>query len=591
MTMLAHPTRTPKEKHLGGFLASFESPRRLWATLFLLILVWGLMIAIVNPVGEFQVNDDWSFQKALENLVSEGKIESTGWGPSSAPGGPSLIFHLLWGWLFTLFGGWSVTTLRISVLAMGILGSIAMLILLCRCTGSDRLALWGTLTFILNPLVLAECFTYMSDVTFVSVAVFSLLFIYLGVQRDSILLLIIGLVFALCSILTRQTGIVIPMAFLAAWYLRPEGTRPGMRLALLLVVLIVLIPWLMYEYFLSWSGGTPLTQHQVVHNILHHPRTENLGSYLRFLAVNFGVAMVYVGFLVSPILAFRFRSYLRLKSFLYFALTLTAAFFIFECALLTGLVDPPVGFWPNMIFNFGIGPILLKDTYIMEIQRTVGLPKALFYLLAYWAVLSAGALMRSILRSLRSLFQAEERQERGPTGFLSTFCLLMILIYLGLIILSGFHVRYLIPVFMWAIVWLMADNVPHSARTFPAFDWICGLVPLVFMGLFAVTGTHDFMAMKRTLLQAQNYLVSDLGMNPCNVDGGLEFNGYHCYRSDFVPKPGLSWWWVEREDYLLALGPLDGYNVVRIFPFQRIVGGQAAIYVLRPAQPAAGGRH
>jgi hypothetical protein len=559
--------------------------------LFFLIFLWGIIVVVINPLGEFQVNDDWSFQRALERLVSQGKIESTGWGPNWAPGGPSLIFHLLWGRLFTFLGGWSATNLRISVLVMGILGSIGMLVLLRSCAKKYQLALLGTLTVILNPLVLSQCFSFMSDMTLASVAIFSVLFIYLGVQKENILLIITGLIFGLCAILTRQIGIVIPVAFLAAWALQPGERRPSMGTAVLLVALIVLAPWLTYEYFLSWTGGTPLTQHQVVHRILSHPRTMSLDSYLAFLATNFAVALVYIGFLVSPVLALRLRFYIRCKPFVYFALALTAAFLAFESALFAGLVDAPVRFWRNVIFDFGIGPILLKDTYIMDIQRTVGLPKTLFYLVAYWAALSGAALFGSILSSLRGLLTGRERRERGPASFLSTFCLLAALLYLGLIVPAGFHDRYLIPVCMWLIVWLMADSATDETWSSDALAWIPAAVPLALMGLFAVTGTHDFMAMKRSLLKAQDYLVSDLRVNPCNVDGGMEFNGYHCYRQDFIPKPGLSWWWVKNEDYLLTMGPLPGYNVVRTFPFQRIVGGKAAIYVLRPVEPTAGQRN
>lgn len=548
-------------------------------------------MVVINPLGEFQVNDDWSFQRALERLISQGKIESTGWGPNWAPGGPSLIFHLVWGWLFTFVGGWSVTNLRISVLAMGILGSIGMLVLLRRCARSYSLALWGTLAFMLNPLVLSQCFSFMSDVTFASVALFSVLFIYLGVQKDSNLLLITGLMFSLLAILTRQIGIVVPVAFLAAWAIYPGERRPGIGKAVLLVALIVLAPWLMYECFLSWTGGTPLTQHQVVHRIVSHPRTMSLDSYLAFLATNFAVALAYIAFLVSPVLALRLRFYIRCKPFVYFALALTAAFLAFESALFAGLVDAPVRFWRNVIFDFGIGPILLKDAYIMDIQRTVGLPKTLFYLVAFWATLSAAALLSSILSYLWGMVREIQARERGSASFLSTFCLLAALLYLGLIVAAGFHDRYLIPVCMWLIVWLMADSATDEARSSDGLAWVAAVVPLAFMGLFAVTGTHDFMAMKRSLLKAQDYLVSDLRVNPCNVDGGMEFNGYHCYRPDFIPKPGLSWWWVRNEEYLLTMGPLPGYNVARKFPFQRMVGGQAAIYVLRPVESTAGERN
>ncbi len=90
------------------------------------------------------------------------------------------------------------------------------------------------------------------------------------------------------------------------------------------------------------------------------------------------------------------------------------------------------------------------------------------------------------------------------------------------------------------------------------------------------------MEMKRSLKQAQDYLVYDLKADPCHIDGGFEFNGYHCASKDFKPVKDLSWWWVSREDYVLTLGPLPGYRTVRTFPFHRILGNNGAVHVLQP---------
>ena len=80
-------------------------------------LLWFLIILIVNPVGEFMVNDDWSFVRMLEALVNEGTFIATGWGK----GGPSAIAHVLCGGAFTSITGFSLTMLRLSVLFLGVL--------------------------------------------------------------------------------------------------------------------------------------------------------------------------------------------------------------------------------------------------------------------------------------------------------------------------------------------------------------------------------------------------------------------------------------------------------------------------------------
>ncbi len=344
----------------------------------ILIAVWAVIVLIVNPVGEFMINDDWAFVRALETLTFKGTMPTTGWGPSWAPGGPSLIVHLLWGRLFTFFGGFSVTTLRISVLTLGILGSFALLVLLRKAGASPWVALWGALTLVFNPLFLSQSFTYMSDITFAAMAIFALLLLYAGIERASTPIIVLGLLFALCSILTRQFGIVIPAAFVAACFLHPRGRDLGRWKIVFLATIVDLIPWVGYEYFLYSIGSTPITHHQIFTNILLYPETKGFFAYLQFLFVNFFLAgLLYVSFLISPVLALRYRTFSGWKPFRYFFVLMTLILLSFEAVLFMGLIDPQVYFVRNIIFDFGIGPILLKDTYILGITRTATYSKAL----------------------------------------------------------------------------------------------------------------------------------------------------------------------------------------------------------------------
>jgi len=51
----------------------------------------------------------------------------------------------------------------------------------------------------------------------------------------------------------------------------PEGRRIGSWKALYLTLILVIIPWLAYEYYLSVIGSTPISRHQVLQEILLHP--------------------------------------------------------------------------------------------------------------------------------------------------------------------------------------------------------------------------------------------------------------------------------------------------------------------------------
>lgn len=552
-------------------------------SLSVLISLWIIVIWIVNPVGEFMVNDDWAFISALERLVFEGRMGSTGWGPGDAPGGPALIAHLSWGRLFTYLFGHSITNLRISVLVMGILGSVILLVLLRSSGASPRMSLWGVLTLVFCPLFLPLCFSFMTDATFLSLAVFSVLLLHIGVENKKCALVVFGLLAALGSILIRQIGIVIPAGFVIACRLHPKGKELGNWKMLILAVCVAVIPWLLYECTLFLIGSTPITEHQVVKNVSSQFHLKGLLGFVNLMGYRTVFALLYWGFLVSPVVALRYREFLQFRSFRYFGIALAGGTVLFEIALILGIVHPPVFFWPNTITDFGVGPVLLKDTYLLDIKRGITIPATLYYLLVSWSVLSlAGSLILTISAFTRigRLFGAKGTVE---ISFLTVFILAAGWLYLGIILLTGFHDRYLLFLCMVGIVWVLSDAPRTDGLFFQPLKLAPSWIPLLAIAVFTVLSLHDFMELKRAQSMALDYLVKEKKVDPCHVDGGFEFNGYHCDGKPFRRQSGLSWWWVHQEDFVVTLGPLPGYRVVRTYPFNRYMGRDGAIHVLQPA--------
>jgi hypothetical protein len=560
-----------------------QDPGSLIGPIVILVGAWALVVVIVNPLGEFMVNDDWSYVRALE-LLRSGSLGPTGWGPAWARGGPALLTHLLWGWLFTAFAGFTLTTLRLAVVAAGFLGSVAMLSLLRAAKAPPWMAVLGTLSLVLNPLFLSQTFTFMTDVTFTSLVAFSLWFLYAGVESGKKSVIALGLFFALGSILTRQIGLVIPAAFLLACWLHPRGKVLRRTHMAVLVAAVTLVPWMAYEYLLFRIGSTPLTEHQVIvgawQTLVHRGVPEYLGLvYGRIVHA----ALVYVCVLISPVLAFSSAEIAANRAFRYIFAILTLAFLVLEGLLIGGAVDLEVVFLPNVLTDSGIGPLLLKDTYILGIKRLSVIPKPLYCALVYWALVSVAAWAVLLAGSVTRMLGRAGQPEETAADFLAVLSLLSGLLYLFIIGLTGFHDRYLIPVCMMFIIWSIAEKsrARGTSPTVPAVMAV--IVPLILMGCFAVSAEHDFMEMKRAQKQAHDYLIHDLRADPCRCDGGMEFNGYHCYKPDFSPVAGLSWWWVSQEDYVVTLGPLEGYEVVRTFPFHRYLGSDSAVYLLKPS--------
>ena len=289
------------------------------------------------------------------------------------------------------------------MLFLGIACSVALLALLKNSGASNGQALFGALTLVFNPLFLSQCFTYMTDVTFVAMICFSLYCFHLGVIRSHSLWIGLGTFWALCSILTRQIGVVIALAFVVAYLIHPHTRSRNSGRVALLVMAAVFIPWLAYELFLSYLGSTPVIEHQILRNLWNYLAEAGPAELLAYAArKRIPYALLYTSLFVLPMVALSFRELLRSKLFIGFVLTATAAFVAIEYGILVGTLDPPVKFYRNVIYNLGIGPILLRDTYILRIPRNITIPVSLYYFIAQLSHFVRNSLLKPVASKRRA---------------------------------------------------------------------------------------------------------------------------------------------------------------------------------------------
>jgi hypothetical protein len=556
-----------------------------FAAICALIAVWILIIGIVNPCGNFMVNDDWAYHRAFEIFMNEARVPETGWGPPNAPGGPALIAQLIWAAPFSRVWGTSPTVLRMAVLTLAVLGSLVMLGLLVSLEAPPLIALFTVLTIIFNPLFLSQSFTFMTDIPLVSFMILSLFLLFVGVRRSSVGVIIAGLFLSLCATLTRQVGLVIPIAFVAASIVTPAGRAIGRLRLVFLAFGVCAVPWIAYELYLLVSESTPITQNQLVQGIYYDVFAKGLTGALALMSGHGAVALLYTGFSVSPLILLIYDPLSSSKGFRNLLWISFAAFALVELSVLLGLFNPLPVFSPNIIYNFGIGPLLLKDTYILGMVRNWVMPPSLYCAVFFGAVVSTLLTVRRIVVYLRSLGQTSAATNQDARDFFGVVLIVAGLICFAVYLLTGFHDRYLIPLVVLVVLLVSVSLDPRTIAVFSRKRIIVAVVLLGLIGSFSVLALHDFMSMKRALHEAHKYITVDLRENPCNVDGGFEFNGYNCYRRSFVPQKGLSWWWVNREDYMVTLGPLDGYGTVRVFPFKRLIGINGAVCILKPIGP------
>jgi len=84
--------------------------------------------------------------------------------------------------------------------------------------------------------------------------------------------------------------------------------------------------------------------------------------------------------------------------------------------------------------------------------------------------------------------------------------------------------------------------------------------------VLAILATHDYFAFAHARWAATTQLERN-GVPPDVIDGGYEYSGVNLYDSNYKAHWPASWWWIKDDLYIIALGPLPGYQIIQEFDF------------------------
>jgi 4-amino-4-deoxy-L-arabinose transferase-like glycosyltransferase len=200
---------------------------------------------IALPVaGEFAVNDDWHYARSVLILVRDGRLDI------SASTNASMVLQVAWGSLFAGLFGFSFTALRISTLVLAAAAVVGFYLLLEPQLGR-RAALSGALGLLFSPFFVHHAYSFMSDVPYVALCVWSLLCYTLGFRepRFSMFYLAAASTLAGAAFMVRQFAALLPAAALLAWLLHRQTARADPRRALPALFLPFLPMVLLASYF------------------------------------------------------------------------------------------------------------------------------------------------------------------------------------------------------------------------------------------------------------------------------------------------------------------------------------------------------
>ena len=142
----------------------------------MLTAAWVLAIVLVNPSGNFPINDDWSYADTVRRLVERGEWQLNPW--TSMPLGTQVV----WGWLFSQPAGFSFNALRMSTLVLAWAATLGIYALL-RIAGVGPLVAWlSAATLAVCPVFFPLAFTFMTDVPALALGVWALVCVLKYIQ-------------------------------------------------------------------------------------------------------------------------------------------------------------------------------------------------------------------------------------------------------------------------------------------------------------------------------------------------------------------------------------------------------------------------
>jgi len=574
-------------------------------------IIWVLMVVVTNPAGNFPLNDDWVYAKTVKMLLEERRLELHGF--ANYPG------QVPWGVLCSMPFGFSFTALRIGTLLLGLIGAWAVYGLLREAGANRTVSAIGGATLAVNPVYYNLSHTYMTDVHFTSHAAVALFLFAKGLKTNSWRLIALGTLAAGITAITRQFGLVIPIAFLAA-YLWKNGLGRKSLLAAIIPQAVVTITFFLCPNSTagmtsaSRFGESAASTETILHSLLNNP----IDTWNGILA-----AVIYLGMYCLPMLvivpwwrAFRLkacgegdvrqmleeanphprekatkhhqkevppqntRRFARIASALLPVIVVTFLVSISTTLPQVVMITGEKG--GNVVYNCGLGPPTLYDYYVFGHQRLPKVQPAFWRILSSLGFAAGGTMIIALaIMAVRLTITRFKTKAHGHSDTIAVFSLIGSVVLCSVVFLAlrklNHTDRYILPVIpllLAALVGVFSSNY----RIRPP-GLAVSLLLLVAFAEFGIAGTHDYLSWNRARWAALDSLTLQERISPRKIDGGYEFNGWHLYSRDYKAKVGKSWWYVEADDYVVTFSPLPSTEKLRQYPYERWMPVRSTDYI------------
>jgi 4-amino-4-deoxy-L-arabinose transferase-like glycosyltransferase len=521
--------------------------RNNYLLLALLTAFWLVMIAIVNPVGNFPLNDDWMYARSVFYLLNQGHYKVT------ESYSPVLIAQVGWGFLFCCIKGFSFTALRISTLVLGLIGIFFFYFLVNNLTGNKVLSFFASSLLLINPLYFSLSSSFMTDIPFLSLVMVSMFYFFRAIQTHQRKYIFIATIFSILATLIRQLGVVIPLAFAIVALLRKDQNikqkiKNFIPFIVTVFALIIVLVWL----------------NNVVHSGIHFFQSGSMKPLFKSIIPKFyirtGYVLIYSGLFLFPALVFIVKkSFKELTSFNKKAVAVVILLMIpsFVCVYHNFPCN-------NMVNNGFIGPHTMRDAYVYHVPELYTFPPQVLLTIFLFGVV--GAIM--IIINLWNIGSRILKEYKNGSLALNVnsrllFVVLCLVGYCLLIFPPDLYIdRYVVPCI--PLIWIIICTQEVGRIKIPVLVFT-GFYILA-IGAFTTLSTHDWLEWNRARWSGVTYLTQDCKIPADKIDAGYEDNGW-LLGGEFSKHTDKTWWFVDDNEYILALRKVPGYQTIKEFNY------------------------
>jgi hypothetical protein len=392
------------------------------------------------------------------------------------------------------------------------------------------MALVSALTVGFSPAYYPLSYTFMTDVLFTTIAVWAAICFFRALKSGSHAHVIVGTLLALAATLSRQIGLSVPVAFTVILLLKePISPRTILRAAAPSVVCVGGL--FIFNNWLEESGRSP-----ALYYISNHELIEKLanGSLLPgILWEHMYAVSLQLGLFLLPILLCTIGPLLRVRGKRGIVQVAIAG------AVVAGVVGirsyyqeavlMPLPNTSNLLVKSGIGLLRLSDAVVLHLNHMPSIPEPFWLGVTIMGLLGAVFMFSEL--STYALYVTPRSLKRLVYDIDSGGAFLMLS---GLMCLAPFLIllptdRYLtpsIPFFVGSIV-ALARTFPEQRSKLPGLSRISASMVLATFAVFAICGTHDYLAWNRVTWQALSETMENNHVGAKDIDGGIDFNAVY----------------------------------------------------------------